>query len=52
MSTAPANEAPDSLQPPAFVPEPAAGASVAARPFGLDLPWARLPAARRTLLDR
>jgi branched-chain amino acid transport system permease protein len=50
MSTAPANEAPDSLQPPVFVPEPGAGASVAARPFGLELPWARLPAARRTLL--
>jgi branched-chain amino acid transport system permease protein len=51
MSTAPANEAPDSLQPPAFVPEPAAGASIATRPrFGIELPWARLPAGQRSLL--
>jgi branched-chain amino acid transport system permease protein len=51
MSTAPANEAPDSLQPPAFVAEPAAGASVVARPrFGVELPWAHLSAARQSLL--
>jgi branched-chain amino acid transport system permease protein len=50
MSTVPANEAPDSLQPPAFVAEPAAGAAPAARPFGLPLPWARVPPAKRTLL--
>jgi branched-chain amino acid transport system permease protein len=50
MSSAPANEAPDSLQPPMFVGEPAAAAAPAVRPFGLPLPWARLPAARRTLL--
>jgi branched-chain amino acid transport system permease protein len=50
MSTAPANEAPDSLQPPAFVPEPAAAAAPAAGPFRLPLPWARLPAAKRSLL--
>ena len=47
MSTAPANEAPDSLQPPAFVAEPAAGARVG-RPFGL--PLARVPASKRSLL--
>ena len=50
MSTAPANEAPDSLQPPAFVSEPAAGAAPVARPFGLPLPWARVPARKRSLL--
>ena len=49
MSTAPANEAPDSLQPPAFVAEPAAGARVG-RPFGLPLPLARVPASKRSLL--
>ena len=50
MSTAPANEAPDSLQPPAFVSEPAAGAAPVARPFGLPLPWAKVPARKRSLL--
>jgi branched-chain amino acid transport system permease protein len=50
MSSAPANQAPDSLQPPVFVAEPAAGASVTARPFGRKLPWARLPTGRRTLV--
>jgi branched-chain amino acid transport system permease protein len=49
----PANEAPDSLHPPAFVSESAAGATTTApvsRPFGLPIPWERVPAARRTLL--
>ena len=50
MSSVPANEAPDSLQPPAFVAEPAAGAAPAARPSGLPLPWARVPARKRSLL--
>ncbi len=51
MSTIPANEAPDSLQPPAFVAEPAVGplAGTRPRPFGFTLPWDRLPAGRRTL---
>jgi branched-chain amino acid transport system permease protein len=51
MSTAPADEAPDSLHPPAFVAEPAAGAvAQPARAFGFALPWARLSSSRRTLL--
>src|SRR5205807_477832 len=49
MSTTPANEAPDSLQPPAFVAEPTAAAA-AARPLGRPLPWAQMPAAQRTRL--
>jgi branched-chain amino acid transport system permease protein len=51
MSTAPANEVPDSLQPAAFVAEPAAGPAAAPRrrPFGFTLPWDLLPAAQRTL---
>jgi branched-chain amino acid transport system permease protein len=49
MSTAPINEVPDSLKPPAFVAEPAAAAVVT--PVGFRLPWvARVPAGRRTLL--
>jgi len=52
MSTAPVNEVPDSLKPPAFVAEPAASASVSipVRVFGFRMPWARLSTARRTLL--
>jgi branched-chain amino acid transport system permease protein len=51
MSTVPAKDVPDSLQPPAFVAEPAAGAGVPVRtPFGIPLPWADVPAARRSLL--
>jgi len=51
VSTAPANEVPDSLQPPAFVAEPAIGplAGTRPRPFGFTLPWDRLPAGQRTL---
>jgi branched-chain amino acid transport system permease protein len=48
MNTVPAHEAPDSLQPPAFVAEPAAGAAVA-QPFAWLRPWTRLPTARRAL---
>ncbi len=52
MSTVPANDAPDSLQPPAYVAEPAAGAVVAPQRtiFGRPLPWADMAPARRTLL--
>jgi len=52
MSAAPPNDAPDSLQPPAFVPEPAIGplAGARPRPLGFVLPWDRLPAGRRTLV--
>ena len=51
MSTAPANPAPDSLQPAAFVPEAAVGPVVGARPrpFGFALPWDRLRPGQRTL---
>jgi branched-chain amino acid transport system permease protein len=57
--SAPANEVPDSLQPPAFVAEPAAGAATVAgggtvvpgfRPFGFPMPWERLSGSRQTLL--
>ena len=49
--SAPANEVPDSLQPPAFVAEPAVGPLVGTRPrpFGFVLPWDRVPAGKRTL---
>ncbi|MBV9544905.1 MAG: ATP-binding cassette domain-containing protein, partial [Chloroflexi bacterium] len=49
--TVPANEVPDSLQPPAFSPEAAVGPVVGgrAKPFGIPLPWDALPAGRRTL---
>jgi branched-chain amino acid transport system permease protein len=52
MSTAPANDVPDSLHPPAFVAEPAAGAPMAepVRPVGLRLRWAQIPAGRRSML--
>ena len=52
MSTAPADDAPDSLHPPAFTAEASAGAlaSPARRPFGFALPWDRLSTGRRTLL--
>ena len=50
MSTAPANEAPDSLQPPAFVAAPAVGAPPRTQPAWFPLPWDRLPARRRTLV--
>ena len=54
MSTTPLDDAPDSLHPPAFVAEPAAGAAAVvvppSRAFGIPLPWARVPAARRTTL--
>jgi branched-chain amino acid transport system permease protein len=50
MSTVPANEAPDSLKPPAYVAEPAALAAPATRSFRPPLPWSRLPPARQTLL--
>jgi branched-chain amino acid transport system permease protein len=57
MSTTPVNEVPDSLHPPAFVGEAAAGTKPgvvqgppAARALGIPLPWAQLPPARRTLL--
>ena len=51
MSTAPANEAPDSLQPPAFAPEASVGPLAGSRPkpFGIPFPWDLLPAGRRTL---
>ncbi|HEY3058708.1 MAG TPA: branched-chain amino acid ABC transporter ATP-binding protein/permease [Chloroflexota bacterium] len=49
MSTVPANEAPDSLQPPAYVAEPSVDADSAGRRFGRAMPWSRWPAARRTL---
>ena len=51
MSTAPLDETTDSLHPPAFVAEPAAGAVAAppiTRTFGIPLPWSRIPASRRT----
>ncbi len=52
MSTTPLDEAPDSLNPPVFVPQPAAGPAAGSRPrpFGFMLPWDRAPAGRRTLL--
>src|SRR5579864_2122240 len=54
MSTTPLDDAPDSLQPPAFVAEPAVGAtaslSAPPRAFGMPMPWARWSNARRTLL--
>jgi branched-chain amino acid transport system permease protein len=51
MSTAPTDEAPDSLHPPAFVAEPSVGAVARpARAFGFALPWQRLSSSRRTLL--
>ena len=51
MSTAPVDDVPDSLQPPAFVAQPAVAVVKPSRPFGVAVPWwDRLPAARRTLL--
>ncbi len=50
MSTVPAKDLPDSLQPPAYTAEPAAGAPPARRAFGLPVPWERVPANRRSLL--
>jgi len=49
VSTVPANEAPDSLQPPAYVAEPSVDAAPPGRRFGRVLPWSQWPAARRTL---
>jgi branched-chain amino acid transport system permease protein len=51
VSTAPVNDVPDSLQPPAFAPEAAVGplAGARPRPFGVPLPWDALPAGWRTL---
>jgi branched-chain amino acid transport system permease protein len=52
MSTVPANEAPDSLQPPAFVAEPTAAAAPVHRRFGVSLPWwSGLAPGRRTLFS-
>jgi branched-chain amino acid transport system permease protein len=48
MSTTPVDEAPSSLEPPAFVAEPAAG-PVPGR-WTRALPWAKLPASQQTLL--
>ncbi len=54
MSTTPLDDAPDSLQPPAYVAEPAIGATATLSPtpraFGVPMPWARLSSSRRTLL--
>ncbi len=51
MSTAPVDDVPDSLQPPAFVGQPSVTVVKPSRPFGLSVPWwDRLPAARRTLV--
>ena len=54
MSTTPLDDAPDSLHPPAFVAEPAAGAPAVSvpgrRPFGLATPWDRLSSSQRTVL--
>ena len=54
MSTTPLDDAPDSLQPPAYVAEPAIGAttsiSSAPRALGIPMPWARFSSSRRTLL--
>jgi branched-chain amino acid transport system permease protein len=51
MSTAPVDDVPDSLQPPAFVGQPTAAILTPTRRFGLSMPWwDRLPAPRRTLL--
>jgi ABC-type branched-subunit amino acid transport system ATPase component/ABC-type branched-subunit amino acid transport system permease subunit len=52
MSTVPANEAPDSLQPPTFVAEPSATAAPVGRRFGVLLPWwSGLAPGRRTLFS-
>jgi branched-chain amino acid transport system permease protein len=50
VSSASANEVPDSLQPPAFAADPTVGIppGVRARPFGFVLPWDRLAPGRRT----
>jgi branched-chain amino acid transport system permease protein len=51
MSTAPVDDVPDSLHPPAFAAQPVAAGVTPSRRFGVNLPWwDRLPAARRTLL--
>ena len=54
MSTTPLDDAPDSLHPRALVAGPAAAAHAAPvapeRAFGLPVPWARVPANRRTLV--
>ncbi|MGI9146530.1 MAG: branched-chain amino acid ABC transporter ATP-binding protein/permease [Chloroflexota bacterium] len=51
MSTAPVDDVPDSLQPPAFVAQPTVAALKPTRPFGIALPWwDRVPPPRRTLL--
>ncbi len=51
MSTVPAKDVPDSLQPPAYVAEPASGVPPTRPRFGIALPWAGLQTGRRTLLQ-
>jgi hypothetical protein len=48
--TAPVDDVPSSLEPPVFVAQPEVAVVKPARPFGVALPWDRLPPARRTLL--
>jgi branched-chain amino acid transport system permease protein len=47
--TAPVDDVPDSLHSPLYVAPPDTPLATPARPFGVALPWDRLPPARRTL---